>query len=133
MLAPSISDANLCARPCCRVHTLRLVVVDDATMQERLAYAIRAAMERRGIESARELARRMGRDATTVNRWVTGKSVPNALVIRPLADALGVKVEYLVDPPPVPEYPLEAYLVSSETPADLPGPRSPEPTARERA
>lgn len=83
-------------------------------MQDRLAYAIRQAMARRGIKSARELARLMGRDPTTVNRWTTGQSVPSALVVKPLAAALGVKVEYLVDPPAVPEYPIDSYLISEE-------------------
>jgi ribosome-binding protein aMBF1 (putative translation factor) len=82
-----INGANLCERPCCSGR--RVGVVDDAVMQERLAYAIRAAMAKRGIVSARDLARRMNRDATTVNRWITGKSVPNALVIRPLPTRSG--------------------------------------------
>lgn len=107
-----VNGSNLCARACCSTSTVG--VVDDAVMQDRLAYAIRAAMARRGIESARELARRMHRDPTTVNRWVTGKSVPSALAIRPLADALGVKVEYLVDPPVVPTYPVDDYLIPEE-------------------
>lgn len=58
-----------------------------------------------------DLARAIGRDPSTVNRWVNGESVPSLLVTKALAQALEVKPEFLFDPPPVPDYPLSEYLV----------------------
>lgn len=88
-----------------------LALVDgDAEMQRRLAYAIRAAMTAKGWKPP-DLARALNRDPSTVTRWVNGESVPNLLMTKPLADALEVRPEFLLDPPPVPEYPLSEYLV----------------------
>lgn len=78
--------------------------------QERLAYALTEIMRRKGM-SARALARAMGKDPATVNRWAKGQAAPSILVARDLADALGVRVELLIDPPAIPEYPLSEYLL----------------------
>lgn len=64
-----------------------------------------------------KLARVIGKNAETVRRWRDGETVPNVLEIAPLAEALGVDPIYLVNPPPVPDYPLDEYLVR-ETIAD---------------
>lgn len=76
----------------------------------RLAYAIREAMRAADLTPPK-LAARLDVDPKTVNRWINGETVPNALTVRPLADALGVSPMLFVDPPPVPEYPLAEYLV----------------------
>jgi transcriptional regulator with XRE-family HTH domain len=86
------------------------LVDEDAELRRRLAYAITAAMAAKGWKPP-DLARAIGRDPSTTLRWAEGKTVPSMFMIKPLADALGVKPEFLYDPPPVPEYPLSEYLV----------------------
>ena len=63
-----------------------------------------------------DLARAVGRDPSTVTRWANGDSVPNLLMTKALAQALGVKPEFLFDPPPLPEYPLSEYLIREAAP-----------------
>lgn len=53
------------------------------------------------------------RSKETVARWARGETVPSALDIGPLAEALGVKSEFLVNPPSLPEYPLADYLLDA--------------------
>lgn len=86
------------------------LVDGDAELQRRFAYALNAAMEAKGWK-APDLAKAIGRDASTIDRWANGKSIPNLFTVKPVADALGVKPELLFDPPPVPDYPLSEYLV----------------------
>lgn len=83
-------------------------------MQQRLAYAIRAALAAKGWKPP-DLARAIGRDASTVTRWANGDSVPNMLVTKAIAEALDVRPEFLYDPPPLPVYPLSEYLVRQAT------------------
>lgn len=90
------------------------LVDDDAEMRRRLAYAIRAAMAAKDWKVP-DLARALGRDPGTVDRWANGRSVPNLFMVKTLAGALGVKPEFLYDPPPVPDYPLSEYLVRQAT------------------
>jgi transcriptional regulator with XRE-family HTH domain len=91
--------------------TLTLTGVDaDREIQRRFAYALRAAMAEKGWSSP-ELARQIGRDPSTVSRWVNGDSVPSLLVLKALADALEVRPDFLFDPPEVPAYPIAEYLV----------------------
>jgi transcriptional regulator with XRE-family HTH domain len=85
-------------------------VADETDAQRRLARAIQEAMDAAKLTPPK-LAAKLGVAPKTVNRWVNGEAVPSALSIRPLADALGVSPMLFVDPPPVPEYPLEEYLV----------------------
>jgi transcriptional regulator with XRE-family HTH domain len=82
----------------------------DAEMQRRLAFAIRAALAAKGWKPP-DLAKAIHRDASTVTRWAKGESVPNMLMTKALADALGVRPAFLYDPPAVPDYPLADYLV----------------------
>lgn len=93
-------------------------MADDVERKERLAYAIRAAMARRGL-TAPMLAELVGRSSVTVGRWVRGDTAPSALDVGPLANALGVRADYLIDPPAIPEYPLEQYLVETAVQAGL--------------
>lgn len=89
------------------------LVDSDAEMQERLAYAIRAAMARKGWKPP-DLARELHRDPSTVARWANGESVPNMLMVKALADALEVRPEFLFNPLPMPDYPISEYLVREE-------------------
>lgn len=92
-----------------------LVLVDsDAEMQQRLAYAIRAALAAKDWKPP-DLARAIGRDPSTVTRWVNGDTVPNMLMTKAIAEALDVRPELLFDPPPVPDYPISEYLVREAT------------------
>lgn len=93
-----------------------LVLVDDqeAEMRRRFAYALRAAMAQKGWK-APDLGRAIGRDASTVGRWEKEQTVPSLFVLKDLARTLGVKPEFLYDPPPVPEYPISEYLVREAT------------------
>lgn len=84
----------------------------EAEMRRRFAYALNSAMARKGWK-APDLAKAVKRDASTVTRWVNGETVPNLLMVKSLADALGVRPDFLFDPPPVPDYPLDAYLVDA--------------------
>jgi transcriptional regulator with XRE-family HTH domain len=85
-------------------------VLPDKERRDRLAFAIRAAM---GGRSAQDVASviQPKRSKETIGRWARGETVPSALDIAPLAQALGVRIELLIDPPPIPTYPLSEYLV----------------------
>ena len=84
----------------------------DAERRDRLAFAIRTAM---GKRTAQDVAQAMEpkKSKETVARWARGDTVPSALDVGPLARALGVRVELLVDPPSVPTYPLSEYLLDA--------------------
>jgi transcriptional regulator with XRE-family HTH domain len=88
-------------------------VDSDAEMRRRFAYALRAAMTAKDWKVP-DLARALGRDPGTVDRWANGKAVPNLFHVKAIAEALGVRPELLYDPPPVPAYPLSDYLVQHE-------------------
>ena len=87
-------------------------MVDEVERKERLAFAIDAAMAAQGLEDG-DLAKRIGKSATTVGRWRRGDTVPNALEILPLANALSVTLQFLLEPPPKPTYPIAEYLVGA--------------------
>lgn len=89
--------------------TLR-IVLSDVERRERLAFAISEAMRRNG-QTPPKVAKLVGKSAETVRRWRDGETTPDILDVAPLAEALGVRVDYLVTPPPVPDYPIEEYLV----------------------
>ena len=118
------------------------VVVPDKERRDRLAFAIRAAMAGR---TAQDIADVMTprRSKETIARWARGETVPSALDVGPLAAALGVRAELLIDPPGVPSYPLAEYLVDgaievgrregrTREPA-APGEPAPLPARRSRA
>lgn len=83
-------------------------------MRRRFAYALRTAMARKGWKSG-DLADAIKRDESTVNRWISEKNVPSLFIVKDLAAALGVKPEFLYDPPPLPDYPIAEYLVREAT------------------
>jgi transcriptional regulator with XRE-family HTH domain len=97
-----------------RARTLR-IVLDDVERRARLAYAISEAMRRRRL-TAPKVGAKIGRSAETVRRWADGRNVPSVLDVGPLADALGVSVDYLVNPLPVPEYAIDDYLIEDDEP-----------------
>jgi transcriptional regulator with XRE-family HTH domain len=88
-------------------------VLSDDERRQRLAFAIRAAMGKRSAEQIAK-AMRPTRSKETVARWARGETVPSALDIGPLAVALGVRVDFLAEPPAVPSYPLGDYLIPPE-------------------
>jgi transcriptional regulator with XRE-family HTH domain len=94
----------------------------DKARRERLSFAIRAAM---GERTAQQIADRMDpkRSKETIARWARGETVPSALDVGPLAAALGVRPELLVNPPDLPAYPLAQYLVPDSVAAGLPAAR----------
>lgn len=94
------------------------LMVDEVERKERLAFAIEAAMAAREMEDD-DLARLINKSATTVGRWRRGDTIPNALEIGPLADALRVDPSLLLDPPPKPTYPILDYLVGKAVAAGL--------------
>lgn len=94
-----------------RLRPLRLSErMDDVQRKARLAYAIRAARQSRGI-SPPELGRRVGRSAGTINRWEEGVTVPSLLDLGPLCQALGVDPRLFAELPPVPPNPVAEFLV----------------------
>lgn len=64
--------------------------------------------------STSDVAAAIGRTPKTVLRWTKGETVPSALDLGPLSEALGVRPLYFLEPPPVPDYPLEEFLVRRE-------------------
>lgn len=86
----------------------------DAERRDRLAFAIRAAMGGRTAQDIADLIKPK-RSKETIARWARGETVPSALDIGPLAEALGVRIDLLVNPPAVPSYPLSEYLVDVAT------------------
>lgn len=93
-------------------------VLPDKERRDRLAFAIRAAM---GKRTAQDIANVIEpkRSKETIGRWARGNTVPSALDIAPLAQALGVKVDLLIDPPAIPTYPLSEYLVEQAVQAGV--------------
>lgn len=85
-------------------------MVDDVARKDRFAYALVQAMEARQL-SADDLARSIGRERRTIQRWRSGDSVPSVLELGPLARALGVDPNLFIEPPPIPEYPIHGYLL----------------------
>ncbi len=109
----SASTAPLPVQLALGLRSLTLVD-DDAEMRRRFAYALRAAMAQKGWK-APDLARSIRRDASTVGRWEKGETVPNIFTLKTLSEALGVRPDFLYDPPAVPDYPLSEYLVREAT------------------
>jgi len=87
-----------------------MAVNSDAEARGRFAYALVAAMNRKGWK-APDLAAAIGRDASTVTRWAKGDAVPSLFLVKPISEALEVRPEFLFDPPAIPDYPLADYLV----------------------
>jgi transcriptional regulator with XRE-family HTH domain len=87
-------------------------VIPDSQRKERLAFAIRAAMGKRTAQDVAAVIQPK-RSKETIARWARGDTVPSALDVGPLAAALGVKIDLLINPPDVPTYPLADYLVNA--------------------
>lgn len=82
--------------------------------REARAFAIRRGMEVLGLKPP-QLAALIQRDANTVRRWADGKTAPSADDLLLVALALGLEPKLLLDPPPVPEYPLDsAYRLAAQ-------------------
>lgn len=116
--------------------------VDRPTPGERLARAIREAMDddrpERPRMTAAHVAQRLSVSKRTVERWTTGEAVPDALTILPLARLLAVDPMLLLDPPDPPVYPIALYRVPPVEPPGVTQPPTPlrtieEPTLDEAA
>lgn len=66
---------------------------------KRLGAVITELRLARGMDTQQKLADRLGRHVSTIQRWETAGSMPNAWNIRELADALTVDVAILLYPP----------------------------------
>lgn len=82
----------------------------DEAFGIRFSFAIQAAMVKRNV-SPTSLAHMIGRDPSTVRRWAYGETTPNISALKELADALRVKPELFYDPPALPDYPIDEYLL----------------------
>jgi transcriptional regulator with XRE-family HTH domain len=70
--------------------------------EKRYAAMLKSLRERAGLSQA-ELARRLGINQPSLSRWESGQGEPGLSIIRPLAAALGVDIETLVNlPAPAP-------------------------------
>lgn len=86
--------------------------ISEYEFRVRFGYAIRSAMQFRGI-SARDLSTLVGSSENTVGRWINGRNIPNAFCVGKLANALSVDSELFTNPPTIPAYPLEDYLIEN--------------------
>lgn len=114
----ALPERDGCAR--CSGPSLRLVT-DDNERPRWLARAIREAVEATNVKPS-DLGSLpgLGVSEKTVYRWMNGEAVPDALQLRPLADALGVSPMLFVDPPKPPVYPLAEYRTGKPMdPAEL--------------
>ena len=96
-------------------------MTDENDRPRWLARAIREAVEATELKPA-DLGRLpgLGVSEKTVYRWMNGEAIPDALQLRPLADALGVSPMLFVDPPTPPVYPLAEYRTGQPMgPAEL--------------
>lgn len=98
-------------------HTLP-AMLGEQEQRRRFGYALRKAMETRGI-SARQLSKRLEVDPRRVAGWQGEKALPNLYESQAIAAALGVDEELFRNPPevppppPEPYYPLEKYLLEA--------------------
>lgn len=93
--------AGMRREPLVRAATV-VPVAEDETEESygrRLGAVITELRLARGMPRQQDLADRMGRHVSTIQRWETAGSMPNAWNIRELADALEVDVVTLLYPP----------------------------------
>lgn len=82
----------------------------DIERKARIAYAIRAAREARGL-SRPELAKRVGVGRGAVSDWENAETLPSLLNLGPLCDALQVNADLFAHPPEIPASPVHEYLL----------------------
>lgn len=85
----------------------------DIERKRRIAHAIRAAREARGL-SRPELAALVGVGRGAVSDWENVETLPSLLNLGPLCDALQVDADLFAHPPEIPENPVRAYLLERE-------------------
>ena len=71
----------------------------EESYARRLGAVITELRLARGYEKQQDLANAMGRHVSTIQRWETAGSMPNAWNIRELAETLKVDVSVLLYPP----------------------------------
>lgn len=95
---------------------------DETVRAKKLSHAIDEAIEHYRAEHGWErvpaiahIAGVVSVSPRTVSRWAAGEAVPDLLQVVPLANELGVSPMLFVQPPEVPAYPLDEYLVRQAT------------------
>lgn len=73
-------------------------VIDNDTALTHVATNVRDILESRAI-SQRELARRTGDPVMTLNNLLSERSMPSGAILARVAEALGVKIDDLFQPP----------------------------------
>jgi transcriptional regulator with XRE-family HTH domain len=85
----------------------------DIERKQRISHFIQAARKLRGL-SRPELAELVGVGRGAVSDWENGETLPSLLNLGPLCDALQVNADLFAHPPPIPESPVNAYLLERE-------------------
>lgn len=88
-------------------------ILTETEHRQRLAYALNTAVSYRG-ESFKHIAKELKVSPNTVTRWGRGTSSPDAYNVYRLSQMLGFKPDFFIEPLPVPQYPIEEYLISKE-------------------
>jgi transcriptional regulator with XRE-family HTH domain len=87
-------------------------MVTELERMQRFAFALQQAMTERKM-SARQIALALKVDARHVRNWLRGQSLPDLYQADELVDVLQVRPELFRDPPPVPPYPINDYLLGA--------------------
>jgi transcriptional regulator with XRE-family HTH domain len=96
-----IQPADMQRRFAVRGHTVMPMseIETEDSYGRRLGAVITEIRLARGYDTQQKLADAMGRHVSTIQRWETNGSMPNAWNIRELAEALTVDVGTLLYPP----------------------------------
>lgn len=82
----------------------------DIERKQRIAHAIRAARETRGLTRP-QLADLVGVGRGAVSDWENSETLPSLLNLGPLCDALQVDPDLFAHPPEIPESPITRFLL----------------------
>ena len=63
---------------------------------------LRAALEQKELQQV-DFAKKMNVSKSSINNYVTNRELPNILLVKDMAEELGVSVDYLLDYQPTPE------------------------------
>lgn len=77
------------------------MATDDAARRRQLGRVMRAGLTARDMTLA-DLSLALGRPSRTVRRWLDGENAPALWDVLPLSRALGLPVEWLLDPDAAP-------------------------------
>lgn len=96
-----------------RWHLPTLAPMQDVDAKKKLSFALMWAMWQRDVTPPK-LAQAIGKSPDAVRRWRDGESAPSVLDVASLARALGVRVDYFTNPPEVPDYPFDDFMIPGE-------------------